>query len=163
MPAASTAFNALRRASDQQVMARAMRSTDALRADALRDIGIAFHSAMAALTTGTAADGDVDTLAMSVAVSLLLCEQGLGEEHIETVRIAQDALMTLRARRERHPTMRGWIASAQEMTRLNAAVELLDEQLAHDGCTEGMVARALAEIGRRMRAGEVMQLVEEGA
>ena len=152
----TAAFSAMRRAADQQRTARATASTERLARDQVRDLAIGYHGALEAVRTGRGTQADTSTLAIASNVALMLCEQGLGEDWIDKVREAQDACVTLEHRRQRIGRV---VASGTELQRLTALLDLHDAQLESDDCTEGPVMRALREIERRVRGGDVVRVV----
>lgn len=148
---------ALRRAADQQAHARATQSEDSLQRSEAMDLAIAYHGAMRALSTGQATDDDIEMLALACNVALLLCEAGIGADCIGTVRLAQDAVVRIKARRDR--TGPRYVHSAMEMQQLNALLVLHDAQLEAPDCTEGLMVQVLDEIKRRIAAGDVVEAV----
>lgn len=147
----------MRRAADRQAHARASRSEVSLQRAEVADLAIAYHGAMRALSTGSATDDDVEMLALACNVALLLCEAGLGADCIEHVRLAQDAVVTIKARKDRCGPR--YVHTALEMQRLNALLELHDAQLEHPECTEGLMVRVLDEIKKRIANGDVLEVV----
>jgi hypothetical protein len=120
----------------------------------VRDLALYCHSAIDALSRGQGTDHHTNHLALAVNVSLMLCEAGLGGDWLDKVREAQDALVTLEARRNR---IGRYVLSGLELQRLTAAIELHDSQLASPDCTEGLMVRALTEIRRRVESGNVIE------
>lgn len=147
----------LRRAADRQAHARATRSEVSLQRAEVMDLAIAYHGAMRALSNGQATDDDVEMLALACNVALLLCEAGLGADCIEHVRLAQDAVVQVKARAARCGPR--YVHTALEMQRLNALLELHDAQLEHPECTEGLMVRVLDEIKKRIANGDVLEVV----
>lgn len=133
--------------------ARARASTEQLDASQLRDLGIGYHGALAAIVQGSGTWDDANTLALAANVALLLCEHGLGLDEIVTVHRAQEAVVNLTQR----GTLGGrYVLTGAELRDLQALLELHEAQMAHEACTEGVMVAALAEIKRRATAGNVM-------
>ena len=121
----------------------------------VRDNVLYCLSALEAIRTGQGNDDHANHLALAANVSLVLCEAGLGSDWIDKVREAQDAIVTLSARRRR---IGHYVASGVELQRIGALLDLHDAQLHSEGCTEGMMVQALSEITRRRAAGHVIEV-----
>lgn len=148
-----SAFQALERVQLQQHRARLMASDAPLNQAQVRDLAIYCHSALEAIRQGTGNDEHLNHLALATNISLVLCEQGLGEDWIDKVREAQDAVVMLKARQGR---IGRYVVTGTELQRLQALLELHDAQLESEDCTEGMLVRAMGEITRRVAAGAVV-------
>lgn len=150
-----SALHLIENAQHQQQRARLSRSTDPLDGRQVRDLALYCHSALDAIRTGAGNDDHANHLALATNVALLLCEAGLGADWIDQVLLAQDAMVTLAARRNR---IGRYVLSGVELQRLEALLDLHDAQLASDDCTEGLMMRALTEIKARVAAGNTIQL-----
>jgi hypothetical protein len=140
---------------------RALRSTAAAQStadldpDQLRDLRIGYHGALAALTSGTANDSDAHALALASNVSLLLCEHGIGREYLDDVIAAQQAVVSIKARRER---VGRYGATGPELALLQTLLDLHDAQLDSEDCKEYVLIGALVECKRRAAAGHVLEV-----
>lgn len=134
--------------------ARARLSTERLDANQLLDLGIGYHGALAAITSGRGTWDDCNTLALAANVALVLAEAGLGADEVPAVIRAQQAVVQLVQR----GTLGGRYAlTGAELRELQELLALHDAQLAHEECTEGVMVAALAEIKRRMTDGNVLE------
>ena len=120
--------------------------------DQTRDIGLAYHVALDAMLTKHANESAWSTLACSINVALLLAEQGIHAEAAPMIKLAQQALMTIR----KHALKSGnWCMNLAHHHKqaIFAAVNVHDLQCAQ--CTKAQVADALREVHRRIEIGEV--------
>ena len=136
--------------------ALARSSTAPLGAGQLRDLGLAYHGALAALTQGNGTWDDCNTLALASNVALLLCEYGLGGDELEAVKAAQDAVVRLVLRGK--PSGR-YVLTGAELRDLQALLALHDAQLAHEECTRRVVIEVLRRIRNRIAEGHTMGAV----
>lgn len=134
--------------------ARLASSAAPLDATQVRDLAVYCHSAIDALRTGEGVFDHTNHLALACNVSLVLCEQGFGEEYLPDVFAAQEALVRLLTRAEH---LGRYVLAGRELEALNRLLELHEAQLEHEACTEGLMVRALGEIKRRMSTGHVLQ------
>lgn len=118
--------------------------------DQQRDIGIAYHISLQALLSGAGDEQAWSTLACSINTSLLLCERGYYATAIETIKLAQTALMSCKIRAEK---LGKWGFNGTEARLIMAACNIHDEQLGQ--CTRDDITSALQEVHRRIEVGEV--------
>jgi hypothetical protein len=149
------AMSAIERMQMQQHRARPASSPQPLDKTQVRDLLLYCHSALEAIRTGQGNDDHANHLALASNISLVLCEQGLGREWVGKVQEAQDAIVMLGARRRR---IGRYVATGTELQRIQALLELHDQQMVSEHCTEGLMAQALAEIQRRVASGAVVEV-----
>jgi hypothetical protein len=134
--------------------ARAATSVDRLDTSQLTDLALGYHGALTALMQGKGGWDDCNTLALAANVALMLCEYGLGDDEIDFVKAAQEAIVRLVQR----GTVGGrYVLTGAEIRSLQALLALHDAQLAHEACTEGVMVAALKVIKRRMASGNVLE------
>lgn len=126
--------------------------------DQLRDLGLAVHAAIERMRIGHGIEQDFHTLAAAVNVSLILCERGVGAEHLGTVTAAQDALVRVWARGNE---TRRWAFDGSGLQAVNAAVALHEQQIAAVPRTE--CRDAMLECRRRVVRGDVLNAKSTGA
>lgn len=119
--------------------------------DQLRDLGIAYHASLQAMLRGNGTEQAWRTLACSLNIALLLCEQGHCAGAIDTIKLAQQALMSSRARAQK---FKRWAFNGDEAHQVMTACNLHDEQLSR--CTRKQITDALREVHRRVEADEVL-------
>jgi hypothetical protein len=114
------------------------------------------REAFEAMRSGRGNDGDFDTLAAVVNVSLVRCE-AIGQNGVELCKEAQEALMHMKARRIE---MGRWGLDYQAMQTLPAVIDLHEQLL--ELSTPRQMMDAMKEVLRRMNAGDVHSLeIEE--
>ena len=136
-------------------MARALQSDRPLDKDQLLDLGISYHGALSAVVSGSGTHDDTNVLAMASNICMLLCESGIGKEHIDIARAGQEAIVILMMR---HLSIGKCIATGQELKALQELLELHDAQLASEECTEARMTAVLAECKRRIKAQQVLRV-----
>lgn len=112
---------------------------------------VAAHMAYIRIGRGDPQPDDPDTLAVAVNVSYVLCEWGLGAEHMPLVRAAQDALMRAAARRENGLPFN---FDGPGRTAWEEFMELSEAHLEAAGHVQ--VMRALLDVDARIKAGRVL-------
>jgi hypothetical protein len=125
-----------------------------LGADQVRDLVIAAWSALDALPTGRGEECHIHTLACVANMSLLLSEIGYGAEALEDIKRGQDAVVSVMGRYAR--TGRAG-CSGQELQLLRTLVDVHEQQLSLSPTRDEML-RVIAEMRRRMAAGEVLEV-----
>ena len=123
-----------------------------LPADQSRDLGIAYHVALDALMSEHANESAWSTLACSINVALLLAEQNIYAEAEPIIKVAQEALMRIKARAEATNDWRMNLAYHHKQAIL-AAFNAHDLQCSM--CTKAQLSDALREVHRRVSIGEV--------
>lgn len=118
------------------------------------DLGLAVHLAIERLRVGAPIDGDWHTLAAAVNVSMVLCEKGVGREHLDDVLAAQDALLRIF---DRHAKIGRWAFDGQAYTELTRAVAIHEAHAA--AITRDGARAAMLEVRRRAARGEVLNRV----
>lgn len=133
----------------------AQRAIQPVTADQARDLAIAYHGALAAISSGSGTADDANTLAIAANIALMLVEVGLGIDQLPTVHAGQDAIVNMMAR-ERRTGRLGF--SGPELRAVQDLLDLHDAQLADPDCTEAVMVAALDECKRRREAGQVLRL-----
>lgn len=101
----------------------------------------------------TASEGDFHTLAGAVNVAMI-CAESIDPLVEQTCTAARDALMRVRARQ----TVCGqWGLDGPAFAELELAIEVYEQLTAN--LTGGQLKEAMSECIRRMRAGEVLEVV----
>lgn len=119
----------------------------------LVDLKIKNHGAMAALTHGRATRPDMDVLiAMSNMVEALYTF-GFGKEYVDVIAEGQQALIAVG---RRGAESNKFILRAQEMSAINALIELHDAQM--EVITVKDIERGIDMIRKRERAGQVERI-----
>lgn len=144
-------YRPLRAQVDPLLMLRA-HSTQRLGLDQVRDLQIGAHSSLMAIERGSGTQDDMEQLAITSNVALIMAEGGLGEEFIPEVKEAQRHLLLLQKRLDESGKVG---LTGEGMQAVRRLMELHDAQLDHPDCTEGRMTRVLLEIQDRMDAGHV--------
>lgn len=121
-----------------------------LASDQQRDIGIAYHASLQAILRGHGTEQTWSTLACSLNIALMLCEQGFSAGHMEDIRRAQTAMMSCRARAELHLK---YGFTGDEARLVMFACTIHDEQLSR--ARKGQIAEAIRTVHRRIEEGEI--------
>ena len=116
------------------------------------DISLSNHMAISAARSGKGTEDDLHTLAFSVNMSLILAEMGYGNEFIEEIKESQIAMLRTIQRFKKLGRV-GF--SGEDMLSIQEIVGLLDEQIAM--ATKEQILKAIDEIKRRLKIGEVLQ------
>lgn len=119
--------------------------------DQLRDLGIAYRASLQVIISGKGDEQAWSTLACAINISLILCERGLGEEFIPTIKHAQDGLI---ACRERGLRFNNWSFTADEARTILRTFAIHDEQITL--ATKKEIVYALGEVRRRIEQNEVL-------
>ena len=135
--------------------ARALQSPEQLDASQIRDLGIGYHGALHAITSGAGSWDDANTLAMASNICMLLCEVGVGREYIAQAKAGQEAVVLLMMRAR---TVGKFVATGSELRALQDLLDLHDAQLESEDCTEGRMTRVLDECKRRIRQGHTLEV-----
>lgn len=114
------------------------------------DLGTAYHMALQAILRGHGAEQAWHTLACSLNIALILCEQGFCAGEIETIKQAQQALMSCKARADKRNR---YAFSGDEARLVMAATTIHDDQISR--ATRAQVTAALREVHRRIESDEV--------
>lgn len=114
-----------------------------------RDLGIAYHASLQALLTGHGTEQAWSTLACALNVALLLAECGICGSAIQTIQLAQDALIRSR---ERACRTGKWALDGEGIRLTQAALNIHDEQISR--ATKGQITEAINEVHRRVSIGE---------
>lgn len=122
-----------------------------LRSDQQIDIGIAYHASLQALLTGHGTEQTWSTLACALNTALLLSEYGICAPAIQTIKLAQEAM--LRAR-ERAVRTGKWALDGDGIRVLQAALNIHDEQISRT--TRDKITAALNEVHRRASMGDTL-------
>lgn len=106
------------------------------------------HQALASMVQGSGNRDDIDILiaAMNVAEALAITAE-LGDEYRAEITAAQDAIYTMS---RRGLAKNRFLFTGPEMQAMNLGMEVHDAQL--DACTVGQLEKALAFVGREIRA-----------
>lgn len=119
--------------------------------DQQRDLGIAYHVSLQAMLRGSGTEQAWSTLACTLNIAMLLCEQGIAPSYLHTIQLAQAALVTSR---ERAQSKERWAFSGDEARVVMRACAIHDEQI--EFATRGQIVTAIEEVHRRVSTGEVM-------
>lgn len=122
-----------------------------LPSDQQRDIGIAYHANLQAILRGHGTEQAWATLSCSLNIALMLCEQGFSAGHMDDIRSAQTAMMSCRARAERHQK---YGFTGDEARLVMSACTIHDEQLSR--ASKGQITEAIRTVHRRIEAGEIV-------
>ncbi|MFA6015862.1 MAG: hypothetical protein WC742_12425 [Gallionellaceae bacterium] len=117
--------------------------------DQTRDLGIAYRVSLQALLTGHGSEQAWSTLACTLNVAMILCEIGIAAPALQTVLLAQEAMLRSRERAERTGK---WALDGEGIRILQAALNIHDEQISF--CTRQQITAALEEVHRRVSVGE---------
>lgn len=115
------------------------------------DLGIAYHASLQALLGGHGSEQAWSTLACALNVALLLCEQGIAPSYLQTIQLAQAALLSSRERAQRKGR---WAFSGDEARVVMRACAIHDEQISR--ATRGQITAAIEEVHRRVTIGETV-------
>ncbi len=118
--------------------------------DQTRDLGLAYHISLQAMLNGHGSEQAWSTLACSINIALLLSEQGIEASAIQTIKLAQEALLRVRDRAQRTGK---WAFDGEGIRVILAAVNIHDEQISR--VTRKQITDALNEVHRRIEVGEV--------
>jgi hypothetical protein len=118
--------------------------------DQQRDLGIAYHASLQAILRGHGNAQAWATLACSLNIALMLCEQGFSAGHIDDIKHAQTAMITCRTRAEIHNK---YGFTGDEARLVMAACNIHDEQISM--ASKGQVSAALCLLHERIEQGEV--------
>lgn len=133
------------------------RKAEPLQFDQVQSICIAARASLNRITQyGEATEQHWCDLAQPVNVSLLLCERGFGEDLIDDIRAAQDALMRAMHRGKR--TLRYGLDGPGVMA-IQRALDIHDQQI--ELVTRGEMLDVLMELRRRIDEGNVLEVVRE--
>jgi hypothetical protein len=121
-----------------------------LASDQQIDIGNAYHLSLQAILRGHGNAQAWATLACSLNIALMLCEQGFSAGHIGDIKHAQTAMLTCRTRAEIHNK---YGFTGDEARLVMAACTIHDEQISRAG--KGQVSEALRILHERIEQGEV--------
>ncbi|MGB6054630.1 MAG: hypothetical protein WBG17_05260 [Burkholderiaceae bacterium] len=122
--------------------------------DARTDLQLAYWISFHAMTQGASSEEHWSVVAVSLNVALILTEHGFGREYEPYVIKALDAAFRAHQRGQRTGA---WRYDGEGINAVRDALELHDEQLAL--ATKDQVRAALAEVNRRVDAGDVYQAV----
>ncbi|MFA6904359.1 MAG: hypothetical protein WC236_14890 [Gallionellaceae bacterium] len=117
----------------------------------LRDLGIAYRASLEAMLNGKGDDQAFNTLACALNIALVLCERGIGEEFIPTIKHAQNCLINCR---ERAARFNNWSFTADEARTILKAFAIHDEQIPL--ATKKEIVFSLDEVRRRIEQNEVL-------
>lgn len=117
--------------------------------DQQRDLGIAYRASLQAMLRGHGTEQAWSTLACSFNIALLLAEQGISANTIETIKLAQEAMLRTRERAQR---THSWAFDGDGARVVMAAANIHDEQL--EFASRGQIVAAIKEVYRRIAIGE---------
>lgn len=119
--------------------------------DQQRDLGIAYHVSLDAILRGHGTELAWATLACTLNVSLILSECGIDAPALQTIKLAQEALLRVRERAQRTGK---WALDGDGIRVILAAVNIHDEQISR--ATRSQVTEAIREVHRRIEEGETV-------
>lgn len=109
-----------------------------------------YHGALDNLVHGRGTKADWQDLAEALNMTLLLCEQGVGAEHLA---FAQEAMQVMFPLRDRFHRCGSMVPTGPERKTLILALDLHDQQL-ESGIHAGLVEDCYDEMNRRIAAGK---------
>jgi len=117
--------------------------------DQQRDLGIAYHVSLQALLSGSGTEQAWSTLACALNIAMILCEQGIAPSYLQTIQMAQNAMVSSR---ERAQSKGRWAFTGDEARVVMRACAIHDEQISR--ATRGQITAAIEEVHRRVSIGE---------
>lgn len=120
-------------------------------------IGLHTHTAMRRLMSGQAIPEDLAALALAANVSLLLCEGGIGSEHIADIVDAQQTITVLMRQTTDHGKPR---PTGPMLTSLRLMLDISEAQLDSPDCTQAVVDGCITEFKRRVNSGAIFEIEE---
>lgn len=118
--------------------------------DQQRDIGIAYRASLQAMLRGHGTEQTWSTLAVSLNIALMLCQQGFHAGKIAVIRRAQEAMITCRNRADVHNR---YGFTGDEARAVMTACNIHDEQTAM--ASKDQISTAIREVHRMVQNGEV--------
>lgn len=118
--------------------------------DQTRDLQLAYRMALQAMLTGHGDEQAFCTIAASMNIALTMCERGIYEDEIQTIKDAIDALATCQVRSKR--TGR-WLFTGPEQKAVKAGVFTHDLQCAV--ATQRQASLAILDVHARVEGGEI--------
>ena len=116
------------------------------------------HAALDAILKGKGTQEDVDTLMMVLNISEALALFRLGNDWLEEIKSAQDAVYNMA---KRGLTGKNFIFTGPEMQIVKQIMELHDEQL--NNCTVKLLEEAMNYVHARLRNGHAKAVFKEAA
>lgn len=123
--------------------------------DTLTWLKTSLHWAMQTITKGEGSPDDWQNVADSLNMGLVLCERGYGNEYIEHMLAARQAMRALRERTKQKGRM---AFTGPELAAVNEAIAIHEAQLDCPDLTVVDVERAVKEVRRRIVSGEASTL-----
>ena len=120
-------------------------------------LGVVLRTHLEALRTGKADATAFHNLASGVNVSMVLAERGLGDSYSEQIGAAQEAMVRLKVNGDRGR----WLLSGPALVALFDWLAIYEAQLEATSQQEAM--DALDEVDRRVRRGQIFEVVQEAA
>jgi hypothetical protein len=116
------------------------------------------HAAVEEITKGRGTKSHIDTVivAVNMTEALAMIRQDLGADWREEINAAQDALFAMA---QRGVATGRWLFTGPELTAVNLAMELHDQQL--DACTVDELQKAIELSKRIIRAGKA-RVIDSG-
>jgi hypothetical protein len=116
------------------------------------------HASLEEITKGRANKGHVDIMivALNMTEALAMVREDLGSDWRTEIRAAQDALFAMA---QRGVATGRWLFTGPELTAVNLAMELHDQQL--DACTVDELQKAIDLSKRIIRAGKA-RVIDSG-
>lgn len=139
---------------DRSAWAHAIGMQQQLTDDQITDLCVAVRISIENMRTGHGCDRDWHTLAAAANVSLILCERGVGPEHLPAVQLAQDALIHIHERQQRNGR---WAFDGAAYVAITHLVDIHEAQMS--GITRDSARAAVLEAHRRVARGEVLNVV----
>ena len=118
--------------------------------DQTRDLQIAYRMALQAMLTGHGDEQAFCTVAAAMNIGLTMCERGIYEDELPTIKAAIDALVSCRARVERTGK---WAFNGDELTAVKAAVFVHDLQCGK--ATKRQAQIAIRDVHARVESGAI--------
>jgi thiaminase len=112
-----------------------------------------YATAFAALVVGTGDDKDWAKIVAALNTSMILCERGIGFEHMDDVIEAQDEAYGAKLHYDTHG--REWLWTDKACAAINAGLDVHAAQLEHPEVKEADLLSAIAEMHNRIAKKQV--------
>jgi hypothetical protein len=121
-------------------------------------IGLHTHTAMRRLMNGQAIPEDLAALALAANVSLLLCEGGLGPEHMADIVEAQQSIALLMRQMTDNGKPR---PTGPMLTSLRQVLDISEAQLDSPDCTQAVIEACITEFKPRVSSGDIFEVTKD--
>jgi hypothetical protein len=125
-------------------------SREPINMEVLMELRIAVLSAVESIAKGNATENDLENLAAASNVAMVLCEHGLGEDHLPDVKAAQQVILGLQKRANAGESL---VTTGPGLESLRVLCNLYDTQMTEGGVKFNDMRAALRIISQRIQAG----------